>query len=56
MFKKTCTCPDAWCQLHAECPCGAMLVIDDPDGLAFCPDCKMDRMPVGACDRKMKRQ
>lgn len=50
-FRETCICPDAWCPLHAECPCGALLIIEDPDSLAFCPECLMDRLPVGACNR-----
>lgn len=50
-FRTTCICPDAWCPVHAECPCGALLMIDGPDDLAFCPDCLMDRLPVGVCNR-----
>lgn len=48
-FRTTCICPDPWCPVHAKCPCGAQVIIDDPDSPAFCPDCLMDVMPVGAC-------
>lgn len=44
-----CTCPDPWCQMHAQCLCGAHLIIDDPDSLAFCPECLMDRLPARVC-------
>lgn len=53
-FRTTCICPDAWCPVHAECMCGALMIIEDPDGLAFCPDCEMDRLPVGVCHRTRK--
>lgn len=48
-FRTTCLCPDPYCPVHATCLCGAHMIIDDPDSLAFCPDCQMDRMPAGAC-------
>ena len=48
MPEQSCTCPDVWCPQHARCRCGSELIItgDDP---AFCPECLMDVMPVGAC-------
>lgn len=55
-FQNTCICPDSWCPLHAECPCGALLIIDDPDSMAFCPECLMDRLPVGVCSRTRNAQ
>jgi hypothetical protein len=46
--REKCACPDPWCPEHAECPCGAKMIITDDDP-AFCPECLMDRMPKGAC-------
>lgn len=47
----TCTCPDPWCPQHSRCRCGSYLIITDDDP-AFCPECLMDVMPQGACERK----
>ena len=52
-WRSTCICPDPWCPVHAKCHCGATMIIDDPDSLAFCPDCLMDRLPVGACGTRL---
>ena len=50
-FRTTCLCPDPWCPVHAKDIDGHPLIIDDPDGLAFCETCGMDRLPVGVCRR-----
>lgn len=50
----TCTCPDPWCPQHSRCRCGSYLIITDDDP-AFCPECLMDVMPQGACERKYGR-
>lgn len=48
-FRETCLCPDPYCPVHAKHWCGALMIIDDPDSLAFCPECLTDGLPVGVC-------
>ena len=48
-FRETCLCPDPYCPMHAKHHCGSEMIIDDPDSLAFCPECLTDGLPVGVC-------
>jgi len=50
-----CSCPDPWCRLHAQHVCGARMIIDDDDGVAFCPACGHDGLPVGVCGGSRRR-
>lgn len=53
-WRNTCICPDPWCPVHAKDADGHKLQIDDEDSLAWCDECKMDRMPVGGCSGTVK--